>query len=94
MVRQAHHERDKLTTNGYCDRIPEGGFSIVPPGEDYWEYWVEWLAENPNIRAPDGFGVSSNTVVPGGGFNAEDAEDTQSRYPVTWVFGFRLSHRV
>ncbi len=37
------------------DRLPEESFSIVPPGEDDWTYWVEWLAENPDVKAPDGF---------------------------------------
>ena len=37
------------------DRLPEESFSIVPPGEDDWTYWVEWLAENPEVKAPDGF---------------------------------------
>ena len=37
------------------DRIPEGEFAIVPYGEDDWGWWVEWLASNPDITAPDGY---------------------------------------
>ena len=37
------------------DKIPEGDFSIVPYGQDKWDYWVQWLAENPDVAAPEGY---------------------------------------
>ena len=37
------------------DRIPEGDFAIVPYGHDHWDYWVEWLAQNPDVTAPEGY---------------------------------------
>ena len=37
------------------DKIPEGEFSVVPPGEQSWSWWVEWLADNPQVKAPDGY---------------------------------------
>ena len=37
------------------DRIPEGEFSVVPPGQQSWGWWVEWLADNPQVQAPKGY---------------------------------------
>ena len=37
------------------DKIPEGEFAVVPPGEDNWGWWVEWLASHPEVSAPEGY---------------------------------------
>ena len=37
------------------DKIPEGDFAIVPYGQDKWDYWVGWLAQNPDVAAPEGY---------------------------------------
>ena len=37
------------------DRIPEGEFTIVPDGQYQWDYWVKWLAQNPQVTAPEGY---------------------------------------
>ena len=37
------------------DRIPEGEFAVVPYGQQNWGWWVEWLAENPQVQAPAGY---------------------------------------
>ena len=37
------------------DRIPEGEFAVVPPGQQSWGWWVEWLADNPQVQAPKGY---------------------------------------
>lgn len=52
-------EESRLTLASFMvrirDRIPEGEFSIVPPGQDGWGWWVEWLSQNPEVSAPDGY---------------------------------------
>ncbi len=37
------------------DKVPEGEFAIVPYGEQNWDWWVRWLAQNPEVRAPEGY---------------------------------------
>ena len=37
------------------DRIPEGEFAVVPQGQQSWSWWVEWLADNPQVSAPEGY---------------------------------------
>ena len=37
------------------DQVPEEQVVIVPHGEDTWRWWQEWLAQNPDVRAPDGY---------------------------------------
>ena len=37
------------------DRIPEGEFAVVPSGQQGWGWWVEWLADNPQVKAPEGY---------------------------------------
>lgn len=37
------------------DKIPEGEFAIVPYGQSDWDWWVKWLAENPQIQGPEGY---------------------------------------
>ena len=58
-MRFQQNEEARLTLASFLvrirDKIPRGGFSIVPPGEDDWGYWVEWLAENPEVSPPSGF---------------------------------------
>ena len=58
-MRFQQSEEARLTLASFIvrirDEIPEGSFSIVPPGEDDWAYWVEWLAEHPDVKAPDGY---------------------------------------
>ena len=52
-------EESQLTLASFMvrirDRIPEGDFAIVPYGQDKWGYWVKWLAQNPEVTAPDGY---------------------------------------
>ena len=37
------------------DKIPEGDFSVVPPGQQNWSWWVEWMADNPQVKGPEGY---------------------------------------
>ena len=37
------------------DRIPESEFAVVPEGQQSWSWWVEWLADNPQVKAPEGY---------------------------------------
>ena len=37
------------------DRIPENEFAVVPQGQQSWSWWVEWLADNPQVSAPEGY---------------------------------------
>ena len=37
------------------DKIPEGEFAVVPDGQASWAWWVKWLAQNPEVRGPDGY---------------------------------------
>ena len=52
-------EESQLTLASFMvrirDEIPEDDFSIVPFEQDNWGWWVEWLAEHPEVKAPDGF---------------------------------------
>ncbi len=58
-MRFQQNEEARLTLASFIvrirDRIPEGSFAIVPPGEDNWAYWVRWLAENPEVSPPPGY---------------------------------------
>ena len=58
-MRFQQNEEAQLTLASFMvrirDRIPEGEFAIVPPGQDNWGWWVEWLASNPDVNAPDGY---------------------------------------
>lgn len=58
-MRFQQNEEARLTLASFIvrirDRIPEGSFAIVPPGEDNWAYWVRWLAENPEVSPPTGY---------------------------------------
>ncbi len=58
-MRFQQNDESRLTLASFIvrirDRIPAGSFSIVPQGEDDWAYWVEWLAENPEVSPPSGF---------------------------------------
>ena len=52
-------EESQLTLASFMvrirDRIPEGEFAIVPYGQSDWGWWVEWLAQNTEVTAPDGY---------------------------------------
>ena len=37
------------------DDIPRDNVAIVPRGQERWDYWQEWLAQNPEVRAPEGY---------------------------------------
>ena len=37
------------------DEIPRDDFAVVPPGQERWRWWQEWLARNPEVRAPEGY---------------------------------------
>ncbi len=37
------------------DKIPEGEFAVVPQGQEKWSWWVEWLSDNPQVNAPEGY---------------------------------------
>ena len=37
------------------DEIPRDNITIVPPGQELWGYWQEWLAQNPEVRGPEEF---------------------------------------
>ena len=53
-MRFQQSQEARLTLASYMvrirDKIPEGDFAVIPPGEDNWSYWVEWLASNPGLR--------------------------------------------
>ena len=52
-------EESLLTLASYVvrirDRLPEGEFAIIPYGQENWGWWVEWLAQNPDVRGPEGY---------------------------------------
>ena len=52
-------EESLLTLASYVvrirDRLPEGEFAIIPYGQEDWGWWVEWLAQNPDVRGPEGY---------------------------------------
>ena len=58
-IRFQRNEESQLTIASFMvrirDKIPEDEFAIVPYGQSDWGYWVEWLAQNPEVIAPKGY---------------------------------------
>ena len=52
-------EESLLTLASYVvrirDKIPEEEFAFVPEGQQSWDWWVRWLAENPEVNGPEGY---------------------------------------
>ncbi len=58
-LRFQQNEEARITLASFLvrirDRIPEDEFSIVPQGQDRWDWWVRWLARNPQVSAPEDY---------------------------------------
>ncbi len=58
-MRFQQDEESQLTLASFLvrirDDIPEGGFAIVPSGQDTWAWWQEWLALHPEATPPEGY---------------------------------------
>ena len=52
-------EESLLTLASYVvrirDKVPEEEFAFVPEGQQSWDWWVRWLAENPEVNGPEGY---------------------------------------
>lgn len=58
-MRFQQSEEARLTLASFMvrirDQIPEEEFSIVPPDQGSWRWWLEWLTLRPEITPPDGY---------------------------------------
>ena len=37
------------------DNVPPEEVMIFPPEQNEWNWWVEWLGNNPQVQPPEGF---------------------------------------
>ena len=37
------------------DNVPPEDVMVFPPEQNEWQWWVEWLGNNPQVRPPPGF---------------------------------------
>ena len=58
-MRFQQNEEARLTLASFMvrirDKIPEEEFTIVPQGQDSWGWWLEWLAQHPEVTPPEGY---------------------------------------
>ena len=66
IMRLQRSAEGRLTLASYLvrirDRLPREEPAIIPPGQEAWDWWQEWLAQNPDVSAPPGFDEWKGTL--------------------------------
>ncbi len=93
LMRFQRHEENILLIASYLvrirDEIPRDDVSVVPQGQGNWGYWQEWLSQNPEVRAPEGYdrwkGILFGVIDPPmGAFMYEGVPTTIRLEEIVW----------
>ena len=77
-------DEPRFSIASFMNKLLEGPEAIiVPPERTNWDWWVEWLGQNPQIQPPDGFaawkGGLYSIIDPGLGSFLYDGVKTEIR---------------
>ena len=81
-VQSAGEARVRMAS--FINKLLEGPESIIiPPERTNWDWWIEWLGQNPQVQPPEGFaawkGDMYSTIDPGLGSFLYDGVKTEIR---------------